>query len=369
MSNSIRKMAARVSSFGDYNVKTNSIIGGGMSAPIIAQAGANGDIVVRHREYILDVDPTSAFTIAAELPINPGMRITFPWLATIAANFEEYDFKGLVFQFHSTSSDAVLSSSASSALGTISMATQYNVLSPPFRSKLEMLNYQFSNSSKPSLDLFHPVECQNHANVFGSQWVRTENTSLVGADRRLYDMGDFTLTTDGIQGTGGSIGELWAGYEIVLKKPKLDSVGTSDTFDLGTVTAAAPFLNPVAGDFNDLGGVINTAGTSYTFPPNLVGKFLVYWRVTGASTAITQTGFTISNRTLVQFFGENLASNEVPDSTETSISMMTCSAFETKPLDGQTVITMTGAVIPASITSGVLSITRISDSILPDPYA
>jgi len=371
----IRRMAKQMANFGDYSVKTNSIVGGGMPAAAVVTATENGNIIVRHREYILDVDPTAAFTIAAELPINPGMRITFPWLATIARNFEEYDFKGLVFQFHSTSSDAVLGTAASTSLGTVSMATQYNVLSPPFRSKLEMLNYQFANSSKPSLDLFHPVECRNRDNVLGSLWVRNQNTTLIGADRRMYDQGDFTLTTDGNQGTGGSIGELWCAYEVILKKPKLDSVGSSDAFvfDDASSSPAKPFGDVTliqAGEFNDLGGTFNAAGTQYILPENTVGQFMVSYFITGDSTAVTNNGLSATNIENLDIYFPLNAERTIPSTGETSTQWAAFKAFKTKPFDGATVITFgASSVWPANHDKLSMQVTRVTDAMKLEPFA
>ena len=143
--------------FGDYRLNGNTLMTGGMSPPQMVNSINRGGYIVRHREYLGDVLATETFT-SKVYPLNPGIQ-TFPWLSQIAGSFEQYKFRGLVFEFRSTSSDAVLSTATSSALGTVIMATQYNVLNPPFASKLAMENYEFANSDKPSCSFYHPIEC------------------------------------------------------------------------------------------------------------------------------------------------------------------------------------------------------------------
>ena len=59
--------------------------------------------------------------------INAANPKTFPWLSQIAANYEQYDIEGMVF-----SADAL--NSTKTALGTVMMATQYDVLDEPLNS-------------------------------------------------------------------------------------------------------------------------------------------------------------------------------------------------------------------------------------------
>ncbi len=232
----MERAASRLQNFGDYPIASNSILAGGLKANAVSYAVKNGGVIVRHREYITDIVPTAAFTVQREVPINPGLFQSFPWLAGLAENFEQYDFRGLVFEYVSTSADSILSSGVSTALGTVMMATQYNVLSNAFQTKKELLNYQYANTQKPSSSFSHPCDCRKNSNPLNKLWVRTESTNLTGSDRRLYDLGDFVIATEGCQGTTGSIGELWVTFEVELLKPKL--------VDLGFKPKQAIFVRP-----------------------------------------------------------------------------------------------------------------------------
>jgi hypothetical protein len=174
-----------------------------------------GGVEICHREFITDITGSIAFSVA-NYNINPGLSNVFPWLAAVAENFEEYEMKGLVFEFRPTSGSAV--SSTSSALGTVILATDYNVLSPNFLNKQQMESYEFSTSVVPFNAGFHPVECAPGSNPIKNMYIR--NTAVPsGADARLYDLGNFQVATVGMQ-SAYVVGELWVTYHILMKKPR-----------------------------------------------------------------------------------------------------------------------------------------------------
>lgn len=207
--------------FGDYEVESNSLMSGTLGGdPPIIRNTRNNSHVVHHREYIGDVYASSSFQVTT-YPINPGLLRTFPWVSQQADSYEQYKFRGLVFEFKSMSSDAVLSTSASSALGTVVMSTQYNVLDSPFTDKRTMENYEYANSCKPSQSMLHPIECKMSQTSVSELYVRGGEVST--GDLRLYDLGDFSIAVQGMQNAavGQVIGELWCSYELEFYKPKL----------------------------------------------------------------------------------------------------------------------------------------------------
>lgn len=217
-----------VTGYGDYKVKSNSIIyPKGDDIPLFQRSGAR-TTRVRHREFITDVVSSStagAFQIST-YPVNPGLSQTFPWLSQIAQQYEEYKIKGLLFEFKTTSSDAL--NSTNTALGTVVMASQYNVLNPQFTSKIQMENYEFGSSTKPSNSLLHPLECAPHETPAPELFTRTAATVVSGSDLRLYDHANFSIATVGLQGSSVNIGELWVTYDIELLKPKVGPNELSD---------------------------------------------------------------------------------------------------------------------------------------------
>lgn len=226
----------------------------GNSAPRIRNS--NGRFIISHTEYLGDLVSNAAF-VNTSFTLNPGLEAGAEggftaWLPRVAANFEQWKPRGICFTYKSTSSDAVLSTAANSALGTVSMATDYNVLNPPFGNKLQMENYEFSNSCKPSVNMIHCVECARAQTTIDEMYIRTSAVPA-GGDPRLYDLGTFQLATSGQQVAGGILGELWVSYEIEFLKPRLNVGGVDadvsfDHFEIfgttGTQTAAVTPATP-----------------------------------------------------------------------------------------------------------------------------
>lgn len=205
----------------------------GRQAPRIANS--NGRFIITHEEYLGDLNSASAFVNTA-FALNPGIPLTqggfSNWLPNVAQQFEQWKPLGMSFMFKSTSSDAVLSTAANSALGTVSMATDYNALSAPFASKVQMENYEHSVSTKPSNNLTHFVECARSQTPVKELYIRTGPVPT-NADQRLYDLGLFQIAASGQQVSGGAMGELWVSYTIELLKPRIGvGIGGSNDPDV-----------------------------------------------------------------------------------------------------------------------------------------
>lgn len=202
----------------------------GAALPVIKNSSTG--IIIRHKEYLGDINPSTEFNVNS-YPINPGIEKTFPWLSQIAGSFEEYEFRGLLFQFRSMSSDSVLSATSNTSLGTVIMATEYNVVLPSFTTKAQMENHEFAISCKPSCSLLHPIECARGQTPVTRLFIRN-NPVETGADPRLYDLGNFQIATQGMQNVvdpteNASIGELWCSYEVKFLKPKISDTPIAST--------------------------------------------------------------------------------------------------------------------------------------------
>lgn len=182
-----------------------------------------GAVVIRHREYIGDVISSAtsgAFNIQT-YPINPGLAQTFPWLSQIAIGFEEYVISGMVFEFRSTASDAI-ASSTNLALGTVGLCTQYDPLNPTFTNMQQLLAYEYAQQCKVSENALHMIECAKNQTPINQLYVRG-GLQPANSDIRLYDWGVFSIATSGLQGTNVNIGQIWVSYEVCFLKPKLST--------------------------------------------------------------------------------------------------------------------------------------------------
>jgi len=192
--------------------------------------------VVCHREYLGDILGTAAFNNTA-YPLNPGMSQTFPWLSSVAGNYQEYRFHGLVFEFRSLITDFV----TSGAPGVVIMSTNYNADAPIYLTKQQMENAEYAVSVKPTVNMMHGIECALSQTILPEKFVRSGAVAS-NQDLRLYDLGNFQFATQAnpIQ----DLGELWVSYCVEFYKPILPNdiggnVLSGHLFKTG-VTAATP---------------------------------------------------------------------------------------------------------------------------------
>lgn len=367
-------LASFITGQGDYTVSSNTLCQGGLSPPVMLASKNSGSVILRHREFIADVIGSIPFSLR-KYDINAGLPSTFPWLSSIASNFEEYRVHGMVFEFKSTSSDSVLSSSANSALGTVVMATQYNSLLGDFPDKKTMENYEFANSSKPSVSFFHPVECKSELNPLHELYVRTSNAYK--GDQRLYDLGSFQIAVSGQQANGGTIGELWCTFEIELFKPKYynNYAMYSDHYNLQGVSATSP-LGLTSGSYTsslrslslspnwENSGVMSGDGRTYIFPNSVTnGTYLFNWTITGTAVgSLVYPLLAYFNCTPVFIFKGDAANFWSASTVSTTTAMSYQLALQiTGPL--ATITFGTTGLLPSATIVGDLFVTQISSDI------
>lgn len=345
---------------GDYTVKSNTLF----KDSVPQFGGKNRKTYVRHREYICDIVTSSVantFKIQS-FPINPGLGNTFPWLNTIAGCYEEYKIKGMIFEFKSTSADAL--NSTNTALGTVMMATQYNVLSPDFVNKQQMENYEFAGSCKPSTSLMHPIECDPHETPLPELFIRTDATAVSGADLRMYDFGKFYIATTGMQGTSVNIGELWVTYDICLIKPKLNpNLVESDHYLLTAPTSTSSQYFKDATLTSGSSGFTTIVGTNQIkFNDNIIsGVYLMEYNIQGDSTVLVEPGGTLVNCTAGPLLWAAQTSSTFSNAASTSAYYITLRVVTiTGP--GAT-ITLSGGTTPVNPVQGDLVITKLSATI------
>ena len=300
---------------GDYKVKKNVLMAGNL--PTMVNIPHGGGVIVRFQEYITDIQtgigPNSAFT-QQSYQLNPGSTATFPWLSQIAQNFEEYEFEGVVFGFKSTSADAL--NSTNTALGTVMLATQYDVNDAVFSSKSEMLNYEFSQSIKPSESTMHMIECARSQTPITNLYVLPTGAQIpVNSDPRFYNLGRFTIATQGFQNvTPVNIGELHVTYQVRLMKPKLFTslqqeipyLNAQLGQGVGVFTNGLPLGNAsvswiVNGPLSNI-LTIDQAAQAIIFPPDATPNtwwMMIHWFGTGTATCVAPT-VTATNATVAQ---------------------------------------------------------------------
>jgi len=290
---------------GDYTITANTLARASPNGMIPAMHNNGQSIVVRHREFVSEVLSSTSFSVQQSLPINPGMPVTFPWLSSIAAQYEEYRIKGMVYHYVPTSGNAI--NSTNPALGSVMLQTTYRANAVAPTSKMEMMNEYWASESVPSETYCHPIECNPRENPFNVHYVRTGAVPS-GDSPLLYDYGKTFLAVTGNPATGNVLGELWISYEIELRKPVLTGTNDLSTASLTASTATGIDNNHMFGTSLTAQATTMPAGVTYTngsavgainFLPGTIGTYLVtYWATGGAAnitlTSVSGTGSSLS---------------------------------------------------------------------------
>lgn len=324
--------------FGKGSYHQNSLITtGGMSddVPMVSGTGdETGSIIVTRREFLQDVfAPQGGVSfVNRTFNINPGLETSFPWLAQIAQNYEEYELLQCIYTYRSTTTD--IGSSTNGQCGTVIMATQYNVSNPPFSDKGSMMEYSGAMSCKTTESMMHGVECDPRKLSDPGHYVRA-GPPPTGHDVSQYDHAVLNLAIANSP-TGYAnqvIGELWVSYTIKLKVPKLfvnRGLGIQkDIFVSGSytsaegavVTAMGTQATLLAGQCNSIGCTVELTSPidiTVKFPSAYSGYveiFLCLEDVTTTTTAMTSTPITMGNVRAVKdiYAGGGSGSGPSPD--------------------------------------------------------
>lgn len=301
---SLGDWGANILGMGDYEVKSNTLLeGNGVPKVHATKRGVS----ISHREFLGDITGSQTFT-SRTYPINPGSSVTFPWLSNIAEMFQSYRIKGMIFEFNSTSADAL--NSVNTALGTVIMSTQYNVALPPLVNKAEMEQYEYTVSGRPSRNLTHCIECDPSLQVMEHLFTRT-GALPAGQDYQFYDWGNFQLATVGMQ-AAAVIGELWVSYEVEFLKPRIASggcwPGDFTRISNGPYTQSTNVLGDIqTTPVGNLGVTVESTGLGFNrilLPAAIsAGRFLLTIRWKGAiSAGLANPSVTTSNITFQNNF-------------------------------------------------------------------
>lgn len=376
LGSSAQDLFRSITGYGDYKISRNTLIGMGTQAPTIRNSKRT--TVIRHREYIGDlstpstlVNGSTPFTNNTYL-VNAGNSTTFPWLSSVAQNFEFYKFHGILFEFKSTSATAL--NSTNTSLGTVILASEYNTAQPSYVNKIQMENSEYCTSVKPSECVIHPVECAPKSNPQELYYVNTGNTVPVGQDPRLYNISNFQLATVGMQATNINIGELWVTYEVELSRTALSgALGLAIDTDHWYVPASSTITNSNLFGTSTVGNVLRTgsqvgtvlASNSITFPANLIGNYLVCIQWSGSSSTTTIGSITFTNCSALQVWNNDIqtASSSGAGTGIFVFSVQFIVKLTGSPAGAPQFVGFTGFTVPAS-SQADLFITQVNGNII-----
>jgi len=313
---------------GDYSVRSNSLVNSLKASGTIPSMHRNDQtVVVRHKEFVTQVYSSQDFEVQRTFVLNPGLQSTFPWLHAIAANYQQYSIKGMVFHYVPSSGAAV--SGTSGALGTVMLQTSYRSTDDPPSSKVEILNEYWASESVPSNSFAHPIECSPLENPFNVHYTRTGELPS-DENQLMYDVGATHLAVSGQQSDGQPIGDLWISYEIELKKPILQSDVTSQSHVGYIYNDSSPTFADLLGPSPQITGSIPMTANARDifFPTGSYGEYYMLVRVASAAPWFTNpvsmsAPVVLTNMTLQDVDGVNPRWETV---TETSGTLRTGTA-------------------------------------------
>lgn len=313
--------------------------------------------IIRHREFIGNIVGSAAFTINT-WNVNPGDESTFPWLASIAANYEKYRPIGIVFEFKSTSASAL--NSTNTALGTVMMAPRYNAIAQSVpQSKMEMLQIENCSSICPAENGQVGIECAKNYNPLGVLYIRNQTQAVTGSEQ-MYDFCDFYLATEGMQ-AAATIGEIWVTYEIELLTPILASGQVGRNINMAnytlnsSISTSAYFSGATEGLGHNMD--LTLSGTTIIMPPDIItGSYVLSYSVSGSSASVVQptvsftsgcTGYALYQSPGINNYGTVATVNFLIKQVAFTITA------------GNAILTFSGATMPASVINGSLTISQI----------
>jgi len=251
-----------------------------------------------HSEYVGDVTTSADGTFkATTYTVNPANAITFPWLSNMAANFESYQVEGMIFRFESTSGQSV--ASTNTAIGTVMGVFEYDSLDATPISKAQLLQYEGCVDARCDQSFLVGVECAPGMKVLDRLYIGAPAT---GADPKMYNVGDFTIATQGQPGSNVNIGELWCHYKIRMFVTKqaltqiqtlhFSNTGTTTSLTYGALTTSTQVGNLTAtftASTMTISGL--TPGQYYHYEHSFVGNVpgttaSSAWSISGATTQI-----------------------------------------------------------------------------------
>jgi len=305
-------MVSRLLGRGAYRLRKNSVMNGSNAMPRIATL--TDGFAFSHKEFLFDIaaSGSTAWSITNTFNLNPGLANVFTYVSQIAVAFEEWEADQIVIVIE-PSSGAL---STTQALGTLQVATQYDLQDAAFASQAEMLDYEYATTNRPDMPILHPVECDPRLNQLARFYVRTGlitgTTTTLDPRYNAYDIGRVSIAQAGVPATAGTVlAKCFVTYTFRFYKPKLYAgltgynllhdclVPVTVTVTSGNITAISA---PASTANSNLGGVFTASASAvtYAFPPQLgYGNFLAYISIGSFSGSITQLESVTSNFTRV----------------------------------------------------------------------
>jgi len=206
------------------------------TSPIFRGRTANSTRIT-NREFVTDVFTTAPQTVwePQSIALNPGIGTSFPWLSSVANQWELYRFHRLTIHWVPTC--------PTTQSGAFCLCVDYDALDTPPQDKQTMLSYGDARASAGWNAFSLPLSPSKLG--LGMPQRYTRSGSYAGPlDLKTYDVGTlyYNFPVSGASGTL-SVGELWFEYDVELYNPQRRSVPWNVTYKSGAKGATQYLLN------------------------------------------------------------------------------------------------------------------------------
>jgi hypothetical protein len=214
-----------------------------------------------HRELVLSnvafpASNEANFNLASSLFINPGLASTFPWLAPIAIQFEQYVFHRLTLEW--------IPIAPTSTQGDVYIVPVYDASGSPPTTETQAANNMGAVTN--SVWKGFAVHCDPAGMRAGTTRKFVRDRAVAG-DLKTYDSGQIFVCTNNGNTASQAAGKLFVNYDVEFFVPNSDNlVGTliptaTSQFDVtgsqtlttatGTNVIVAPFVDRTSGSNYD----------------------------------------------------------------------------------------------------------------------
>jgi hypothetical protein len=295
---------------------------------------------IKHRELVTSlIQGQTAFTLVSNLPINPGMAQLFPWLSVQAAQWQEYRFRRLMFEW--------VPIAPTSTQGDITLAVDYEASNPPPTTEVQMSDLHGAVTDSTWKPIRLGCNVKDMYALGPRKYVRS---SVVNGDIKTFDSGNFYLAVENFSAGNVTAGKLYVTYDVDLFIPyngplqytqptastEINRITTAQTI----VTATPTVWIPDTALFNALGITVSFVNGNMTPAP---GFYRVDWQFTIKDTqaeTFTAVGQLNKNGAFQGAFSTDIVSNVANGViTLSASSLVSCNGTDVLTL----LVTATGA--------------------------
>jgi hypothetical protein len=250
----------------------------------------NGNTIVKHCEFVSVVASSATFA-CNRTPINPGLPI-FPWLQSLAANYDRYKWRKLSFYY--------VPAVASSQAGRMCLAFSKDANQSTPINNQQMFSIVPNNEETLWQEISINVPCDNkeyYVRTFGTSQFLQAGTNNNTTDLKTTDMG-VLFQSSNYNGLA-NVGELYCAYEIELLDPSISSNPFSGEISSTTSTVTNLFNAPVLLSGNVVANTVFPSNFAFLASGSYMVSLSFLGTVIGAAPSLSTTTGTITVTSII----------------------------------------------------------------------